>query len=264
MNVLLQCLQEGDGALPTADAELRKKLLHYYVEMSTGPELSDWLRDLGQNPAGTVEEKSQRVLAHTAYLSMSADKFPEQTRQYLDRYSSQHLADICEELALSNDGTKDTLYRRIMREVGYRENWLKRYNTGTESALDLELVRPFINWYPITKRGQYERDFYQGFFEEMAEIFGEDSVHEQFAVAHGNSLKIDFHLGHPQEHGVGVEFKLPTSNSELQRGIGQLGQYKTRYGSSLILVLIPDFVDKAQQLLFIDACRDAGVSVLIK
>jgi hypothetical protein len=250
--------------LPTADAELRKKLLDYYVEMSTGAELSEWLRDIGQKPAGTVEEKSQRVLAHTAYLSMPADKFPEQTRQYLARYSSEHLAEICEELGLSNDGTKDALYRRIMREVGYREDWLKRYDSGTKSALDMEIVRPFINWYPITKRGQYEKDFNPGFFEEMEEIFGEDSVHEQYAVAHGNSLRINFHLGHPQEHGVGVEFKLPTSNSELQRGIGQLGQYKKRYENSLILVLLPDFIDKAQALLFMDACRDAGVSVVLK
>jgi hypothetical protein len=250
--------------LPTPDAELRKKLLDYYVEMSTAAELSDWLRDLGQTPAGTVEERSQRVLAHTAYLSMPVENFPEQTRQYLDRYGSEHLAEICEVLGLPSHGTKDARYRRIMREVGYREDWLKRFDTRDQLTLDVETVRPFINWYPITKRGQYEKDFYPGFIEEMEEIFGENAVHEQYAVAHGNSLKIDFHLGHPQEHGVGVEFKIPTSNSDLQRGIGQLGQYKSRYGNSLILVLLPDFIDKAQRVMFMDACREAGVLVLTK
>jgi hypothetical protein len=37
--------------------------------------------------------------------------------------------------------------------------------------------------------------------------------------------------------------------------IGQLSQFKSRYGEHLMLVLLPDFIDKAQQMMFTDACR---------
>ena len=246
----------------TPDPLSRQKLLDYYVEMSTGAELSEWLRDLGQDPSGTVEDKSKRVLAHTGYLTMPAERFPEQTRHYLDAYGSQHLEEICRLLNLPTEGTKDQRYRRIMREVGFREGWLDR--PGDKLSITIETVRPFVECYPILKRGQYEKEFYPAFAEEMEEILGEENVHEQYAIAHGNSLKIDFHLGHPQEHGVGVEFKIPINNAELQRGIGQLSQYKNRYGEHLMLVLLPDFIDKTQQMLFTDACRQTGVTVLIK
>jgi hypothetical protein len=70
-------------------------------------------------------------------------------------------------------------------------------------------------------------------------------VHEQVAVAHGTTLKIDFHIGGtvPGQGGVGIEFKMPTSNSDIQKAIGQLGQYQTCYGQSLIVVVFPDFLD---------------------
>jgi hypothetical protein len=255
-------ISERKTTLPTPDPALRQKLLDYYVEMSTAVELSEWLRDLGQDAGGTVEEKRRRVLAHSGYLTMSAEKFPEQTRQYLDAYGSQHLEDICECLNLPMIGTKDERYRRILREVGFRESWLNR--PDDKLRITVESVRPFVEWYPLLKRGQYEKEFYPAFAEEMEEILGEENVHEQYAIAHGNPLKIDFHLGHPQEHGVGVEFKLPINNAELQRGIGQLSQYKNRYGEHLILVLLPDFIGKAQQIMFTDACRQAGVTVLLK
>jgi hypothetical protein len=132
------------------------------------------------------------------------------------------------------------------------------------TTITVDTVRPFVEWYPLLNRGKYEKDLYPAFAEEMEEIFGEENLHEQYAVAHGNSLKIDFHIGHPQEHGVGVEFKVPASNAELQRGVGQLGQYKLRYGDHLILVMVPDFLDKTQQMMFTDACRQFGVSVIVK
>lgn len=135
--------------MPKPDPVLRQKLLDYYVEMAAGGELSQWLRDLGQDPGGTVEEKRKRVLAHTQYLTMPADKFPEQTRHYLDVYESQHLEEICERLNLPPTGTKDERYRRIMREVGFREGWLNR---PSGNQLVTETVRPFVEWYPILKR----------------------------------------------------------------------------------------------------------------
>ena len=98
----------------------------------------------------------------------------------------------------------------------------------------------------------------------MDEAFGEDNVHEQLAIAFGNTLRIDFHIGPPQGDGVSVEFKMPLNNSELQRALGQLDQYKNRYGERLLMVLVPDFLDRAQQALFIDCARGKGIGVVLK
>lgn len=95
--------------------------------------------------------------------------------------------------------------------------------------------------------GTHEADYYDACVEEMEEIFDENVVHEQLRIAYGSSLKIDFYIGHPQHGGVGVEFKRPKTNSELQRALGQVQQYKTRYGDQLLIVLVPDDIDKAQK-----------------
>lgn len=240
---------------PVADLTLRTTLLDYFIENQTGPELTEWLRDIGQDSKGSVAEKKARIRASTKYLTMPAEAFPEQTMSYLDLFPSGHLADICSALGLPDDGTKDSCYRRIMREVRYREGWSARPDRTADSICTTESVRTHVEWYPIKRRGQYESDFYPAFAEEMDEVFGQDNVHEQLAIAYGNTLKIDFHIGPPQGDGVGVEFKMPTTNSELQRALGQLDQYKSRYGDRLLMVLLPDFLDRAQQALFTDCAR---------
>ncbi len=247
------------------DARLRSTLLDYFIDISTGSELSDWLRDIGQDPNGTVADKKLRVRQNTKYLGMPDKDFPEKTREYLSPLSSEHLAEICKMLELSPEGSRDARYRRIMREVGYREGWLTRPDPITDSTFTLPAVLPFVKWYPILKRGDYEKDFYQTFTEEMEEIFGHDFVHEQLAIAYGTTLKIDFHLGHPQKPGVGVEFKMPINNSEIQRAIGQLQQYKDRYGSNLVIVLLPDLLtQKAQITFFVEQVAANGIAVVVK
>jgi hypothetical protein len=110
----------------------------------------------------------------------------------------------------------------------------------------------------------HEADYYGAFAEEMEEVFDETIVHEQLPIAYGSSLKIDFHIGHPQQGGVGIEFKRPKTNSELQRALGQLQQYKTRYGDQLLIILIPDDIDKAQRTLFVDSCKLVGIQLVTK
>ena len=56
-----------------ADLELRTLLLNFFLETLTAPELADWLRDIGRDARGTLEEKQQRVRANTRYLSMPCD-----------------------------------------------------------------------------------------------------------------------------------------------------------------------------------------------
>ena len=220
------------------DVSFRKTLLECYLSLATSPELSRWLEDIGQDSKGSVDDKRQRVREHTQYLSMPRETFPQQTLSYLSLYTADRLAAICEALDLQSDGTKDDLFRRIYREVGYREGWLERLPAVVES-FDKQLVLPFVTWYPVRKKGGYESDYYESFDGEMIELFGEACVHPEYPVAHGGTLKIDFHIGRPQQPGVGVEFKKPANNSELQRALGQMDQYLAAYGLNLIVVLIP-------------------------
>jgi hypothetical protein len=55
---------------------------------------------------------------------------------------------------------------------------------------------------------------------------------------------------------------MPTSNSELQRAIGQMDQYRERYGPNLILVLLADFISEAQKQLFVSAATTRGIEII--
>lgn len=249
------------------DPELRSALLEYYLKYATSAELTDWLRNIGQETKGTVDEKRARIRAHTQYLTMPSAAFPDQTLYYLEIYSAaEHLEGICETLRLDPHGTRDMRWRRIMREIGFREGWLSRPPPSplAEASFLTELVRPFVEWHIVGARSNYEKGFYQGFYDDMEEIFGESYVHDELPIASGTTLKIDFHLGHPQRAGVGIEFKMPSNNADLQRALGQMDQYQARYGENLLVVLFPDLIDKAKETLFIDKLSEKGIAVIVK
>jgi hypothetical protein len=107
----------------TPDMTLRPSLLEYFLEIATGQVLSDWLRDINQNSRGGVEERRERIRQNTKYLTMPAADFPGQTQNYLGPLDSEHLADICDRLADTTTGSKEQRYRRILREVRFREGW---------------------------------------------------------------------------------------------------------------------------------------------
>src|SRR5262249_55669011 len=157
-----------------------------FLDTSTSQELSDWLRDINQDARGSVVEKQDRIRQNTRYLSMPVEDFPTQTANYLQPLTSGHLADLCQELGLNADGSRDARYRRIMREVRFREGWIARPTTDAEWTLGL--VKPFVEHYPILKRGQYERDYYDAFQDEMTDVFGVPNVHPQLAIAYGTAL----------------------------------------------------------------------------
>jgi hypothetical protein len=247
---------------PAADPHLRDLLLNFFIDGYTSEGLADWLRELGQDPKGTLQERKARVFAHTQYLRMPADGFPRQTRHYLSELDTEELVALCELLALPEHGTKDSLCRRIMREVGYREHWLPRsISRPIPETADLAL---FLAFYPIVRRGKYEKDFYPAIAEELEEVCGEGHVYEQLPIAHGSTLKVDFHVGHPQREGIGVEVKLPTSNADIQRSLGQIDQYLHRYGSDFILLLIPDFIGDASITFMTDQLAQKGVRTVTK
>lgn len=248
---------------PTKNLESREKLLQFYLDCATSQELSEWLQNIGQDPKGKAEEKRARVRQHTKYLSMAPETFPLQTIHYLSSYTGDHLYDLCQDLGLDGDGSKNTLFRRIYREVGFREGWLPLVAKAS-SVISKQTVLPFVQWYPIMKNYEYEKDYYKDFHEEASEVFGLHSVHDQLAIAYGNTLKVDFHIGHPQQGGVGVEFKMPTNNSELQRALGQMDQYGSRYQTELIVVIIPDFLSPAQVELFVGELGRKNITAVMK
>jgi hypothetical protein len=222
------------------DPPLRELLLTYFLNSLTGAELADWLRDIGQDARGSVEERRARIRAHTRYLTMPEAEFPRQTEAYLQPYSVGHLADLCEQLSVPANGTKDALYRRILREVHYREGWLQRTEPAATAPLMAAAVMPVLAWFPLKMRSDLEKDYYPILHDELEEVFG--AVYEQLPVAHGSTLKIDFHVGDPQGHGVGIEVKMPKSNADVQRTLGQLDQYQRRYGENLLLFVLMDFL----------------------
>lgn len=247
------------------DADLRSALLQYFVEYATATELADWLRNIGQDAKGTVEERRSRVLAKSKYPAMPAAEFPAQTLYYLETYSSaEHLEGICETLGIDPDGSRERCWRRVMREVGIREGWLPKLRPITPESVTVQNVRPFVEWHLLAKLPKYEKDFYLGFYEDMVDVFGEAQVHEQLPVASGSVLKIDFHIGHPQHGGVGIEVKLPANNSDLQRALGQMDQYQARYRDQLIVLLLPYMLNTAQTTLFTEQLVAKGVAVVVK
>jgi hypothetical protein len=225
--------------------------LDFFLRNASGEQLSGWLQDLGVDAKGSLDEKRKRVRGNTKYLDTPLMEFPDQTMVYLDFLSSEGLADLCETLGLETFGNKGTRYRRVMREVGCREGWLPRTSALTAAFFALDRVVPFVRWHRILKNGASERAFYAAFTEDMVEVFGEDYVHPQLRIQSG--LKIDFHLGHPEGNGVGVEFKMPSTVSEIHRATGQVQQYKSVYK-----------LDKAKEMLFVSQMQAQGVRVLVK
>ena len=252
------------GVKPTTNCEFRQKLLDSYLSIVSSQELSEWLEDIVQDSKGTAEEKIAKIRQHTKFLSMPPEEFPLQAMNNLRWLSSgDGLFLIAESLGVKCEGAKDVLLRRIYRHVGYEEGWLPRVVNGDCSFIK-ETILPFVQWYPILRNKNYERDYYDEFCDEMAEIFGKDKVHEQYVVAHGKPLKIDFHIGHPQETGVGIEFKMPTSQGDIHRAFGQLDDYLTRYGRNLIVVLFANFMSQTEIAMFLETLKTKGIETVIK
>jgi hypothetical protein len=244
--------------------EFRELLLKCYLEWQTAPELSRWLQDLGQEPKGSIEEKKARIREHTRFLSMSPQMFVEENINHLRMLNRADIfADICQELGLDREGSKNDLFRRICRGIRYREGWAGSISKS-HPEINKQTVSQFVTWYPILRWSDYEKDYYDDFVNEMIEVFGEDNVHEQFPIAHGNTLRIDFHIGHPQNGGVGVEFKLPTNKGEIDRARGQLDDYLSRYGSNLIVVLIPHLLEPKLVIPFREDLHRKGIETVVK
>lgn len=118
--------EEGSApASPPSTGDLDEAFLNCYVSLSISRELAEWLRDLGLSSSGTTEEKIKRIQEHAKSIVLPAETPARQTIFYLSQYNASVLSEICQELGLSPQGSKDVLLRRIYYEVGRQEGWLK-------------------------------------------------------------------------------------------------------------------------------------------
>ena len=156
-------------------------------------------------------------------------------------------------------------YRRILREVAYREGSLERHTDFPMNQLK-QAVQAIVSWYPVLKKHLYEDQHSPEVYNELVEVFGETMVRQEYVVAHGNALKIDFHVGHLDNGGVGVEVKVPANNSDIQRAKGQLDDYKVRYrsGEDLILLIFPYNLEAADANRFKNDIEAKGITVVMK
>jgi hypothetical protein len=251
----------GCGApLPRPNFEFRARLFESLLRLSSSADLSDWLRVLGQSASGTVEDMRRRVRHHESYLSTQALDFPDATLEHLGMLRFvEDVAAVCEGLGLEDHGSRADLVRRIMRTVRVAEGWMPYLAAPT-----LDAVRLATTFYPLMTRGN-ERDICDEFETEASEIWPA-LVYPQYPVAHGTVLRIDFHIGPAGQPGIGVEFKVPKSNADLQRAKGQLDQYLAAYPDRrLVLVLVDDrSVSAAGLKSFENDVRRHGVSIVIK
>jgi hypothetical protein len=253
------------GAQPVlsrpGDSVLRQKLLEFLLNDMTSAGLSEWLRDLGLDSRGSVDEKKRRITEHGPFVRLPPSEMIREAMFELRETSSEMLSTLCADFGLPRLGTKQSLLRRLHRHISEREELLPR--RSPKAPLTLDAVLPFVEWYPIYQQRDYEKEHYADFKHVMVDIFGEDAVLEQEAVAHGSSLKIDFHIG-DSAGGVGVEFKMPANNSDIQKALGQVGQYQSRYGASLIVVIFPHLIDKKHELQFVRELSQRSVTHVTK
>ena len=227
---------------------LREQLLDFLLDDLTSQGLSDWLKELGQDPRGSPDEKKHRIRQHSPFLTAPAPKMIHEAMAELKETAPDYVRTLCRRWGLPDEGSKFALMRRLHRYIATREGLLPPWTRGAQPSV--RDVYSLVGWYPIYQNKSYERDLYDDFEAEMIDVFGENLVHHQVSVAHGTTLKIDFHLGSPVHGGVGVEFKMPANNSDIQKAIGQLGQYQMRYGASLIVVVFPNLIENKHLLPF--------------
>lgn len=157
------------------DQALREKVLAFLLEMYTSAELSEWLRALGADTRGTVDEKKERIRQHTKFFSMSTDKVLDQLIPSLLDSDVEWTEDLCRDFGLSLDGSKPLLVRRVHRYIALREGQLPPTppNLPGSRSPTIGKVHPIVAWYPVYRRRTYEKDHYGEFRETMVDIFGE-------------------------------------------------------------------------------------------
>jgi len=246
--------------VPTPNPQVRRRLLRCILQLCDSATLSRWLHAIGRGGGGRVVEKRLRILRYTRYLSMSVVEFSNQTLAYLKQHGA--LADarrVCAALGLPTHGTRRALVHRALRCIHRLERRLPPVGVLSACA-----VRAVASAYPILAR-RTEAAYCDEFEEEANEIWPA-RVHRHYPITNGTALRIDFHIGAAGTDGIGVEFKVPRKNSDIQRAKGQLDQYLAAYPAGRLVVVVIDdgHLSEAALSLFERDARSRGVHVVRK
>lgn len=193
-----------------APQRLWAELVDCFVNVSIASELAGWLQELGLSPNGTIAQLSERLHRHAASLVLPAETAPRQTIFYLTQYSPDILGEICQELGIPSEGSREMLIKRIYREVGIREGWLR------PSPDEI-------------------RHLFQDALFPMLRHFG-------ILTAYPADSPGDLFTRFGEEHGCSCA--------------------PLAYGSALIAVVVPDFLQEAQSMLFCNELKNRGLDLV--
>jgi hypothetical protein len=250
--------QPARGLMP--HAALRAKLLETFLDACLPTELAAWLRRIGLPSHGTAAERKARLRAQADYLRVPVTEFPRETRREFDRLTTPRLVGLCRTLGLPITGSRESLYRRALREVGYAEGWLPREARLVGDTVDRADVEPFVRWHPVLSPVSVTEELAADLADELSEVFGADRVHKDIPV--DDSIRaptIDVHIGDDVVGGVGIAVAARESGIPRAR----LARYRARYGTDLIVLLYPTRALDGNSARTADDLRTAGVESVI-
>ena len=242
------------------DAVLRAKLLEAFLDASLPTEVTGWLRRIGLPAHGTAAERRARLREQADYLKVPVTEFPRATRRELDRLTTNRLVALCRTLGLPVTGSRESLYRRALREVGFAEGWLPREARLAGDTVDRADVEPFVRWHPVLAPISAREELAASLADELAEVFGADRVHQDAPAGDNNQAPtIDVHVGDDVIGGVGIA--IAPQESGIPRA--RLARYRARYGADLIVLLYPTRAIDSQSAHAAEDLRSAGVESII-
>ncbi len=167
--------------VPCDHEALKARLIDCYVNFSISKELSEWLQELGLPSTGTMQEKLTRLRQQAGSLVLPAESLPRQTIWYVNQYDETILAEICQELGIDHNGSKDLLMTRIYREVSTREGWLQPLSDDARQVIT-ETFLPILR--SIDRKNDYDLDQWG----ELGDVLDKEDASRPGAQAHGSAF----------------------------------------------------------------------------
>ena len=167
--------------VPEDHTALKSRLIDCYVNFSISKELSEWLQELELPSTGTRQEKFARLRRQASSLVLPAESLPRQTIWYLSQYDENILAEICQELGIDHNGSKDLLMTRIYREVSMREGWLQPLSDDARQVI----TETFL---PILRSIDHKHDYDLDQWGELGDVLDKEGANRPGAQGYGSAF----------------------------------------------------------------------------
>ncbi len=243
---------------------MRATLLQFFIDCSSMSELTKWLESIGESIDGSSSELRIRLRNATKFVEQDAAKLPRTAISFISRYGDEQLTYLCEILGIFAGGDVDAKVRRIMRHIGTAERWLPPKTSLEERPLNRGHIRPFVEYYLVSKDAKSLDDFSMPLIQELIEIFGEKLVHENRSVGKTVKEVITAHVGETLATGVGVLVQRPSSSAELRNLLRKAKVFKEVYADDLIVMLMPDKLDSMDRRMALSGLLAENIAVVIK